>query len=211
MVTQSSKPELSSHRVQGATTRAGEVVGIDCATTIVYDIREATGSAVLAQRYLVHLRTRPLRRGTRYTLDCAGPLIVEIPAAAYAVRATTTSAAGRRHPLPVTARAQSLPLAFGRRLRAEAQTQLALVGWPRRLPIGDYRVVLSFNLPQPRAFREKALYAASISSGGSRYLQPILPLTTMTQAPAFTIRPSTSTIMMSVPRIAGAIGTETQV
>ena len=45
-----------------------------------FDVREATGSAVLIQLYVVHLRTRPLRRGTRYEIDCAGPLIIQLPA-----------------------------------------------------------------------------------------------------------------------------------
>jgi hypothetical protein len=93
-------------------------------------------------------------------------------------------------------------------LQAEARTQFAVVGWPRALSPGDYRVELTFRLPDARAFPEKALYAASVSCGGSRYLQPILPIvTSMARVPAFTMQPSASAIRFSVPRIAGAIGT----
>jgi hypothetical protein len=87
----------------------------------------------------------------------------------------------------------------------------ARAGDPSRLPDGDYHTEVSFTLRRPRAFREKALNTASITCGGSSYLQPILPLvTTMKQVPAFTIQPSPSTIGVLLPRIAGAIGTETQ-
>ena len=67
--------EVSPHRVQGVTKRRGQVVRIDCAVTIVYDVIEATGAAVLAQRYEAHLRTRRLRSRTPYEFDCDDPLI----------------------------------------------------------------------------------------------------------------------------------------
>jgi len=91
-VKQSAKLEFDPHRVQGATTRAGQVVKVDCSVTGAFDVREATGSAVLVQLYVVHLRTRPLPRGTPYQLDCAGPLIVQLPTDASDVQATATSA-----------------------------------------------------------------------------------------------------------------------
>jgi len=178
VVKESSNPEQIPHRVQGVTTRGGQVVGIDCSISIVYDVREATGSAVLAQLYLVHLRTRPLPRGTAYRLDCTGPLIMELPTDASAVQATSTSASGLQVALPVQAPVASVPLAFAKRLRAEPRMQLAVVRWPPTLSPGDYRLELAFSLPEARAFREKALYAASVSCGGSSYLQPILPLVT---------------------------------
>jgi len=64
LLKQSTRVELTPDRVQGMTTRAGQVVRIDCSVTGVFDVREATGSAVLIQLYVVHLRTRPLPRGT---------------------------------------------------------------------------------------------------------------------------------------------------
>jgi hypothetical protein len=206
-----SRPEQSSNYVRGTTTRNRQLVRIDCSSWIDYDVREVTGAAVLLQQYLVHLRTRPLPSGTAYALNCTGPLVLEIPADAARLVATATSKTGRQMTLPLKASVNSLRLAFGRQLRAEPGTQLVVVSWPSTLPDGDYRTELSFTLPRPHMFREKAVYTASITCGGSSYLQPILPLvTTMKQAPAFTIQPSGSTFRVLLPRIAGAIGTETQ-
>lgn len=208
VVTESSNPEQTPHRVAGITTRKGQVVAIDCAVTLVYDVREATGTAVLPQTFVLHLRTRRLARGTAYEFDCMGPLIVELPADATAVLATSTSTSGEEVPLPVQAAVMSVPLAFGKRLRAEPRTQLAIIAWPRTLAGGDYRTELSFSMPDARAFREKVLTSVSIACGRSRYLQPILPpATRMARVPAFTIYPSTSPITLSLPRIAGASGT----
>lgn len=205
VVKESSNPEQISHRVRGVTTRGRQVVGIDCSISIIYDVLEATGSAVLVQLYRVHLRTRPLPRGTAYHLDCTGPLIVELPTDASGVGATSTSASGQQVALPVQAPVTSVPLAFERRLRAEPRMQFAVVGWPRTLPAGDYRVELAFGLPQARVITEKVLYTASISCGRSNYLQPILPLAAkMAQVPAFTIQPSANATSFSIPHIIGA-------
>jgi hypothetical protein len=202
VVKESSNPQLTLHRVHGVTARPGQVVGIDCSVSIIYDVLEATGSAVLVQLYRVHLHSRPLPRGTAYRLDCTGPLIMELPTDASNVAATSTSAAGQQLPLPVQAPVTSVPTAFGKRLRAEPGMQLAVVGWPPTLSPGDYRVELAFGVPQAHAIREKALYTASISCGRSSYLQPILPLTTrMARVPAFTIQPSADATSFSVPHI----------
>jgi len=211
-VSESSTPTQMPHRVAGVTKRKGEVVRIDCSITVVYDIREATGSAVLAQTYVVHLRTRRLARGTAYDFDCMGPLVVELPADASAIQATSAGSAGAAGvPLPVHARVMSIPLSFRRSLRPEPRTQLAIVKWPRTLAAGDYRVELSFSLPEARAFREKALDTAAITCGRSRYLQPILPAVTgMARAPAFTIDPRASPLTLSLPHVAGAIGSYAQ-
>ncbi len=206
VVKESFAPEQEPHRVQGATTRRKQVVRIDCSVTVVYDVKEATGPAVLVQRFVAHLRTRPLPRGTAYDLDCTGPVIVQIPADATDLRART-SAAGQQVPLPVKSPVTSFPLAFGKRLRAERRTQFAVVSWPGTLSPGDYKVELAFSLPEARAIREKALYAASVSCGRSRYLQPLLPpVTRMARVPAFTIRPSASATSLSVPRLVAGIG-----
>lgn len=112
--------------------------------------------------------------------------------------------------LPVQSRATSLPLAFGGLLRADPGTQFAVVGWLRMLAPGDYRVELAFRLPRVRSIREKALYAASISCGGSRYFQPILPIvTSMAQVPGVTVDLSASSTKVTVPRIAQASATRT--
>jgi hypothetical protein len=145
-VTESLAPEQIPHRVHGRTTRAARIVRIDCSTTISYDVREATGTTVLTQTHVVHLRTRRLARGTAYELDCTGPLILELPVDASDVQARSIGASGQEAPLPIDASAASVPLAFGKRLRSEPGTQLAVVRWPRALPAGDYRVELSFGL-----------------------------------------------------------------
>lgn len=80
-----------------------------------------------------------------------------------------------------------------------------------RLARGDYPVELAFTLPEARTIREKAIAAASVSCGRSKYLQPILPpVARMARAPAFTIQPSANPITFSVPRIAGAIGSQAE-
>jgi hypothetical protein len=205
-VTESFAPEQAPHRVHGRTSRAAQVVRIDCSTTISYDVQEATGTAVLTQTYVVHLRTRRLRRGTAYELDCNGPAILEIPADASAVQARSIDASGQEVALPLQAPVASVLLAFGRRLRAEPGMQLAVVRWPRALAPGDYRVELSFALPAVHAIREKAVVTASISCGRSRYVEPILPAaTSMARVRAFTIRPSADPIAFPLPRVAPGI------
>ena len=160
----------------------------------------------LAQTYVVHLHTRALRRGTAYELDCAGPVVVELPADASGARATSTTPSGAQVELPVQAPLGSISLAFGKRLGAEPGMQLAVVRWPRTLPRGDYQAELEFDVSEARAIREKAVVTASVSCGKSRYLQPILPaLTSMGRVPARTIRPSADPIALPLPRLAPGI------
>jgi hypothetical protein len=210
-VKESLEPEQVPHRVHGVTIRAAQKIRIDCSTTIVYEIEEATGTTFLAQTFVVHLHTRALRRGTPYEVDCAGPVVVELPEDASGVHATSTSGDGVEVALPVQAPLASVPLAFGNRLRAEPAMALAVVGWPRTLPGGDYHAELAFDLPEARAFREKALVTASVSCGKSRYLQPILPaVTRIARVHALAIRPSANPIALPLPRIAGAIGSHAE-
>jgi hypothetical protein len=208
VVTESVKPEQVPYWVAGTTRRNGQVVGISCAVTLFYDVKEATGTAVLVQRYVVKLRTRPLRRGTAYRLDCQGPLIVQLPADATAVAAAATSASGLTTALSTRAPVGSLPLAHGRRLRPDPKTRLAVIEWQPTLAAGDYELELSFALANARPFKQKAVYTASVSCGRSRYLQPILPpVTTMARAPALTIHPSADTVTVPLPRVAAGIRT----
>jgi hypothetical protein len=204
-VKQSAKLEFDPHRVQGTTTRAGQVVKVDCSVTGTFDVREATGSAVLVQLYVVHLRTRPLRRGTPYQLDCAGPVVVQLPADAADVQATATSASESQLPISVQAPITAIPLASGRRLRAELGTQFAILGSSALSP-GGYTVELAFSLPTASTFREKVLYTALIACGHSKYLQPIRPLvTSMARVPALTIQPSGNETSVTVPHLFGGI------
>ena len=83
--------------------------------------------------------------------------------------------------------------------------QFALVGQPS-LSAGDHTAELTFNPPQARTFREKVLYAASVSCGRSKYLQPIRPLvTSMARARALTVQPSANETSISVPHLFGGI------
>ena len=204
-VKQTAKVDVTPHRVQGTTTRAGQIVRIDCSITGIYDVDDPTGPAVLVQLYVVHLRTRPLPRGTPYQLDCAGPVIVELPTDALGIQAVATDASGSRVALPVQAPLTSIALAFGKRLRAEPGMKFTLVGQPS-LSAGDHTVELAFNLPQARTFREKVLYTAAVSCGRSKYLQPIRPLvTSMARARALTVQPSANETSISVPHLFGGI------
>jgi hypothetical protein len=208
-VQESSRPEQTSHRVRGTTTRPRQRVGIECSNFVDYEPRDPLGTGFLLQQYVVHLHTRPLPAGTAYTLSCSGTLIVELPVGASHVRATATGTTGRQVILTLRTQLRSLPLSFGRRLRAERGTQLVAIRWPDSLPAGHYRTQLSFSLSGARSFREKAVYAASITCGGATYLQPILPIVTaMKQAPSFTIQPSTHTVRVLLPPIAPGDVTE---
>ena len=205
LVKQSSQVELTPHLVKGTTARAGQVIRIDCSVTGTFDVREATGTAVLVQLYVVHLRTRPLPRGTPYQLDCAGPLIVELPADVSDVRATATDASGQPAELAVQAPLTAVPIAFGKRLGTERGTQFAVVSWPAA-SAGGYGMELSFSLPNAHMFREKVLYAALIACGRSKYFQPIRPLvTSMARVPALTLQPSSNETNVSVPHLFGGI------
>ena len=205
VVQQSSTVELTPNRVQGTTTRAGQVIRIDCSVTGVFDVREATGSAVLIQLYVVHLRTRPLPRGTPYQLDCAGPVIMQLPTDASDVQATATDRSGLPAELAVQAPLSAIPVAFGKRLRAESGTQFAVLSWPAA-SAGGYEMKLSFRLANTRLFREKVLYAALIACGHSKYFQPIRPLTIrMAQVVPLTIQPTPKQTSVSVPHLFGGI------
>jgi hypothetical protein len=205
VVKESFKVELTPHRVKGTTTRAKQVVRIDCSVTGVFDVREATGSAVLIQLFVVHLHTRPLPRGTPYEIDCAGPLIMQLPGDASAVQAVAADASGLQVPLVVRAPLRTLSLASAKRLLAERGTQFASLEQPS-LPAGGYTVGLTFNLPDARAFRQKALMTAQVSCGRSKYLQPIRPLvTTMARATALAIQPSASETSVFAPHLFGGI------
>jgi len=202
VVKQSTQVDVTPQRVRGTTTRAGQVVRIDCSITGIYDVDDPTGPAVLVQLYVVHLRTRPLPRGTPYQLDCAGPVIVELPTDASDVQAAATDL---QVALPVEAPLSSIALAYGKRLRAEPAKQFALVGQPS-LSAGDHTVELTFTLPEARTFREKVLYTAQVSCGRSTYLQPIRPLVTrMAGARALTVQPSANETSISVPHLFGGI------
>jgi hypothetical protein len=203
VVKQSTKVNVTPKRVRGTTTRAGQIVRIDCSITGIYDVDDPTGPAVLVQLYLVHLRTRPLPRGTPYQLDCAGRVIVELPTGASDIQATATEGSGSQVPLPVQAPLSAIALAYGKRLRAEPGMQFALVGQPL-LAAGVQTVELDFSLPEARTFREKVVYTALVSCGHSKYLQPIRPLvTTMARARALTLEPSQTSVF--IPHLFGGI------
>jgi hypothetical protein len=205
VVKQSTKVDVTPQRALGTTTRVGQVVRIDCSITGIYDVDDPTGPAVLVQLFVVHLRTRPLPRGTPYQLDCAGPVIVELPTDASDIQATATDASGLQVALPVQASLTSIALAYGKRLRPEPGMQFALVGQPS-LSAGDHAAELTFSLPRARTFREKVLYTAQVSCGRSKYLQPIRPLVTkMAGARALTVQPSANETSISVPHLFGGI------
>ena len=205
VVKQSTKLDVTPQRARGTTTRAGQVVRIDCSITGIYDVDDPTGPAVLVQLYVVHLRTRPLPRGTSYQLDCAGPVIVELPTDASDIQATATDASGLRTALPVQAPLSAIALAFGKRLRAEPGMQFAVVG-QSSLSAGSYTVDLAFSLLAARTFREKVVHTALVSCGRSKYVQPIRPLVTnMRRARALTLQPSANETSVFVPHLFGGI------
>ena len=194
------------HRIAGTTTRPGQVVRNDCRISTTYTVREATGTAFLTQSELVHLQLRVPRKGTPYELECLGPLVAELAAGASKVEATARDLSGGGHrSLSVRTRLASLRLSPGRPLRPAARKQLVVVELPRRpgSAYDDYRVELSFGLPKAPLVRERVVYTASISCGGSSYLQPMVPLTNdLGFVNAFTVPQHGRPFDFSLPRLA---------
>ena len=203
-VTESSQSvELDSHRLTGVTAHSGKVA-IACSISVVYEANDIGGPGVVVQTRRIHLRSRRVPRGTAYDIDCAGPVIVELPRAASEVQATAVGDSGQAQ-LLVQAPVSSVPIAFGKRLRAQRGMQLVLIRRPDTLQAGDYRLELTFRLPRARAFFEKILYAASVTCGRSSYVAPLLPaVTKMKRAHGVVVKPSASPYSLKIPRIAGA-------
>jgi hypothetical protein len=202
------------HRIVGTTSRAGQVVRNDCTISAVYNVREATGTAFLTQSELVHLRLRVPGIGTAYELECLGPLVAERPAGASKVEATAHDLSGGGHrSLSVHAHAASVRLAPGRSVRPAPHKQLVLVEWPRSpaSKYDDYRVELSFQLPKAPLVRERVVYTASVSCGGSSYLQPMVPLTNdLGFANAFTVPRNGKPFDFILPRLAPEISSHAE-
>src|SRR5438067_10874943 len=125
------EPIQTPRRVEGTTTRAGQPVRANCSLAAVYKVREATGTAFLIQSQLLHLRLHPPGRGTAYEVECLGPLVVELPAAATRVEATELTRSGhRRGSVPVRTHA-SVRLAPARTPRPAAGQQIVGGRGPR--------------------------------------------------------------------------------
>jgi hypothetical protein len=200
-------------RVAGTTSRVGQVVPNDCSISAVYEVREATGTAYLTQSQLVHLRLRVPRKGTAYELECLGPLIAELPLAASKVEAAAHDLSGGRHrSLRVRTRA-SIRLAPGRPLRPAPGKQLVVLEWPRRPGSAhdDFRVELGFELPKAPFLRERVVYTASISCGGSGYVQPVIPLTNdLGFVNAYTVPTDGKPFNFILPRLATGISSHAE-
>jgi len=101
----------------------------------------------------------------------------------------------------------------GRLLRAAPRKQLVTIDWPdrRAFAYDDYRVELGFQLPKTPLVRERVVYTASISCGGSSYLQPMVPLANdLGFVNAFTIPPRGKPIEFIVPRLATGISSHAE-
>jgi hypothetical protein len=130
---------------------------------------------------------------------------VQLPSDASAVQAAATSASEPPVPLPVQPAISAIPIASGKRLRAQPSTQFAIVG-SSALSAGSYTVALTFSLPAPQAFQEKALSTALIACGRSKYLQPIRPLVaSMSRVRPITIQPSPHETSVLTPHLFGGI------
>jgi hypothetical protein len=201
------------HRVAGTTSRAGQVVPNDCTISAVYKVREATGTAFLTQSKLLHLRLRVPRKGTTYELECLGPLLAELPADASEVEATAHDLSGGWHrSLSVRTQASSVRLMPGRLLRPARRKQLVVVEWPRTpaSEYDNYRVELAFRLPKASLVRERVVYTASISCGGSSYVQPVVPPTNdLGFVNAFTVSDG-KPFEFILPRIASGISAHSE-
>jgi hypothetical protein len=172
------EPIQVPRRVGGTATPAGLRVRADCSLAAVYKVREATGTAFLIQSQLLHLRVHPPRRRTAYQVECLGPLVVELPAAATHVEATELTRSGQpRGSVPVRTHA-SVRLAPRRALRPASGKQIVTVQWPRHAggAHDDFMLELSFEVPKAQLIRERVAYTASVTCGGASYVEPVVPL-----------------------------------
>ena len=160
-------------RVAGTTLEARQSVRTTCKLSAVYKVREATGTAYLIQTELVHLRLRPARAGTRYRVDCRGPLVVELPAGSSHLEATSEG-----QELPVR-RLDTVRLGPGDPTRPHARMQLVAIGWPdaSAATYDDPKLKLGLELPdKPKFLRERVVYTVSVSCGRLTYVHPVVPL-----------------------------------
>jgi hypothetical protein len=197
------------HRVAGTTSRDSQVIRNDCKISAVYNVREATGSAFLIQSELVHLRMRVPKRTTPYELECLGPLVAELPAHASKIQATAQDlSGGGKRSLAVRADVASVRLPPGRSVQPSPHRQLVVVELPRRAgsAYDNYRVELAFRTPKAPLVRERIVYTARISCGGSSYLQPMVPLANdLGFVNAFTVPPHGRPFEFILPHIATGI------
>lgn len=202
------------HRVAGTTARASQVVRNDCKISVVYDVREATGSAFLIQSQVVHLRLRVPKSGTAYRVECLGPLVAELPAAASEIAATAQELRGAaRHPLTVHTHVGAVRLPPGRSVQPAPHKQLIEIELPRRsgAAYDDYRVELAFRLPRAPLVRERVVYTAIIGCGGTSYLQPMLPLTNdLGFVNAFTVPKNGKPFNFILPHVATGISSTSE-
>src|SRR5262249_59339482 len=136
------------------------------------------GRAFVTERQLLPLRPRPPRPRTAYEVECLGPLVVELPAAATRVEASELTRSGHRRGLVPVRTHASVRLAPGRALRPAPGKQIVLVQWPRRTgsAYDDHKVGLAVAVPRAPLIPERVAYTASVSCGRSRDVAPVVPL-----------------------------------
>jgi len=207
------EPIQVPRRVGGTTRRVALPVRVDCSLAAVYKVREATGTAFLIQSQRLHLRLHPPRSPKPYEVECLGPLVVELPAAATHVEATELSRSGeRRGSVPVRTHA-SVRLAPEGALRPASGKQIVLVQWPRRTgsAYDDYKVELSFEVPKAPLIRERVAYTASVSCGSTSYVEPVVPLGEgLGFVNAFTVPPHGRPFEFILPHIATGISSHSE-
>lgn len=196
------------HRVAGTTTREGQIVRDDCTISASYKVREATGTAFLFQSQLVHLRLRVPGRGMAYQVECLGPMVAELPAAASKIAATAQDLSGGEQRALGVHTSDSIRLTPARPVKPAPQKQLIVVELPRRPgpEYDNYRIELRFRLPKSPLVRERVVYTASITCGGSSYLQPMVPVANdLGFVNAFTAPPRGRPFDFILPHIATGI------
>ena len=207
------EPIQVPRQVSGTTTQSAQDVRADCSLGAVYKVREATGTAFLTQSELIRLHLHPPRRGTAYKVECLGPLVLELPAAATKIEAAELTRSGDRSgSVPVRPHA-SVRLAPGRALRSDPGKQFVSVDWPRRKGSvhDDYLLELSFGLPKASLVRERVAYTASVTCGGASYLEPIVPLDEgLGFVNAFTVPPNGRPFDFILPRLAAGISSHNE-
>ena len=207
------EPIQVPRRVGGTATPAGRPVRADCSLAAVYKVREATGTAFLIQSQMLHLLLHPPRSGTAYEVECLGPLVAELPAAAKHVEATELTRSGHRRGSVSVQTHASVRLAPRRALRPAPGKQIVTVEWPRHPGAAhdDFMLELSFEVPKAPLIRERVAYTASVSCAGANYVEPVVPLGAgLGFVNAFTVPPHGRPFDFILPHIAAGISNHSE-
>jgi hypothetical protein len=195
------KIKVAKAEVEGVTTKEGQSIDIDCIVTV----KGIAGDKPFEKTFKVGLHTKKLPKGTRFHIKCDDPLITQLPADATAFAAAAAPASGPEVSLPVKSGLKSVTIGGGRRLKAQAGTRLAVIGFPTSLKPGVYTARFTFALKSALAIKQKFMVAAEATCRGRTIYVPLLPARkAFSSIPAVTIPASATPQPIAAPNVTQA-------